>query len=99
VVGLRASWLGALTAGLLLVAEGPARGDGTPAPETLVGALTGAGVECPQFRLADGEVVSLTGQPPAELGNYKLTGRWARFSYCMEGRTFDVLSFVEIKED
>lgn len=97
--GLRKGWMGAVTAGLLLAAQGPARADGTPPAETVEGALTGAGVECPQFRLPDGETISLTGQPPKDPGSYRLTGRWARFSYCMEGRTFDVQTFVEIKEN
>lgn len=40
-----------------------------------------------------GEMVSLTGAVPRDLGNYELTGRWSRFSYCMQGRSFDVQTY------
>ena len=79
--------------------------------QTLQGTLLEAGVECPQFRLATGsaeaaeagdgdtaqagEVISLTGAAPQDLGTYTLTGRWPRFSYCMQGRSFDVQTYVE----
>jgi hypothetical protein len=76
--------------------------------ETITGTLVDAGVECPQFRIdpvtdadpdsaapegAEAEVISLTGAAPRELGDYQITGRWSRFTYCMQGRSFDVLTF------
>jgi hypothetical protein len=81
----------ALTIGVALAAAGPASAGGA-AGEVVEGVLTDPGVECPQFMIDTGEQVSLTGVVPQSAGKYRLTGRWARFSYCMQGRSFDVLS-------
>jgi len=81
-------------------------GTALSAADTLLGKLLEAGVECPQFQLetdikgtstgqtGSGEVISLTGAAPKDLGTYQLTGRWSRFSYCMQGRSFDVLTYA-----
>jgi hypothetical protein len=95
VSGLRAGWIGAFAVGMTFAVMEPARGGGAPG-EVVEGALIGPGVECPQFQLAEGEVISLTGAFPDSEGTYQLTGRWARLSFCMQGRTFDVLSFARI---
>jgi hypothetical protein len=65
--------------------------------ETLQGEMIGPGVECPLFRLTDGEIISLTGLVPDVQGSYALTGRWSRFSKCMEGRSFQVLQSAPIE--
>lgn len=60
---------------------------------TLSGTYVGQGVNCPQFRLEDGETISLSGNYPALVasgGPIVLTGRWARESKCMQGREFRV---------
>ena len=62
--------------------------------ESLPGTRIDGGVECPQFRLTDGEVISLMGTPPDALGAYTLVGRWARVSKCMQGRSFQVQSWT-----
>jgi len=61
--------------------------------ETIAGSFVGAGVECPLFRLEDGEQITLTGNiPDLVVGQTaRLRGRWARLSTCMQGRTFHVL--------
>lgn len=81
-------------------------GTALSAADTLVGKLLEAGVECPQFQLemsstdtssdqtGSGEVISLTGAAPQDPGTYRLTGRWSRFSYCMQGRSFDVQTYA-----
>ena len=81
-------------------------GTALSAADTLFGELLEAGVECPQFLLempsrdtfsgqtGFGEVISLTGAAPQESGTYRLTGRWSRFSYCMQGRSFDVQTYA-----
>ena len=93
---VKAVWLCAA-----LAAPGLASGGGAPATATgsdsIEGELVAGGVECPLFRLTDGEEVALTGQPPTAPGTYALTGRWARFSNCMQGRTFDVQGFAVIQ--
>lgn len=66
--------------------------------ETVSGMLIGPGVECPQFRLDDGEVISLVGAAPDQPGSYQLTGRWARFSKCMQGRSFQVQAVTPISQ-
>ena len=91
--------LSAFSLGIVLAASGAATGGGAVVGETVEGTLIGPGVECPQFQLKDGEVVSLTGQPPEAAGPYRLSGRWARFSYCMQGRTFDVQAFVGLSDE
>lgn len=61
--------------------------------ESIVGTFVGAGVLCPQFRLEDGETVSLSGAVPAEITagtELTLNGRWAFESKCMQGREFRV---------
>jgi hypothetical protein len=84
-----------LTVGLALTAADPGRG-GVTVVEAITGTLTGPGVECPRFALPDGELISLTGAVPDKAQAYRLTGRWARFSYCMEGRSFHVETFEAI---
>lgn len=61
-------------------------------PEVVEGAFAGMGVECPLFRLSTGEMITLSGAiPQLELGKtVSLSGRWARISNCMQGRTFRV---------
>lgn len=92
-------WRGALarglTFGVALMAADPGRGGGASV-DIITGTLTGPGVECPLFALPDGEVISLTGAVPEKPQAYRLTGRWARFSYCMEGRSFHVVTFETI---
>ena len=58
--------------------------------KVIEGAFAGMGVECPLFRLSTGEMITLTGAiPQLEVGQtVSLSGRWARISYCMQGRTF-----------
>jgi len=62
-------------------------------PDTLeiTGVYIGKGVECPQFRLPDGEQISLDGpgfdRPPVGSA-LTLTGRFVNISTCMQGRTF-----------
>jgi len=70
-----------------LMANGPETG-----LETIRGVLLGPGVECVQFRLDDGEQISLTGAVPEVVPGtaLTLTGRWAMVSYCMQGRTFSI---------
>lgn len=82
----RGAFLTFATAGALM-ANGPETG-----METIRGVLLGPGVECMQFRLDDGEQISLTGPvPEAAPGTaLTLTGRWAMVSYCMQGRTFSI---------
>lgn len=81
-------------------------GTALSATGTLLGKLLEAGVECPQFQLetdiegtssgqtGSGEVISLTGAAPQDPGTYRLTGRWSRSSYCLQGRSFDVQTYA-----
>lgn len=92
-------WRGACTGGLVLGMAFSALDAGRGSAgsmETITGTLTGTGVECPLFTLSEGEVISLTGAVPDQAQAYRLTGRWARFSYCMEGRSFHVETFETI---
>ncbi len=80
---------------LVLASTGAVMANGTtPATETITGVFLGPGVECPQFRLEDGEQISLTGPvPEAEIGSrLVLSGHWAAISFCMQGRTFRVVA-------
>ena len=56
------------------------------------GTSVGRGVTCPRFKLQSGETVSLSGKKrgirPGK--RFKLRGKWAAFSNCMQGRTFVV---------
>lgn len=60
--------------------------------ERITGAHAGPGVVCPQFRLADGETVSLSGDTAsvAAAGTVTLRGRWMTRTKCMQGREFRV---------
>ncbi len=63
-------------------------------PIEIAGTPAGRGVVCPQFRLDDGELVSLTGEaPPEGAGRVVLSGRWQPRSPCMQGRSFRVETF------
>jgi len=64
----------------------------------ITGSYVGPGVECPQFRLEDGETVSLVAMPAEiETGEpVTLTGRWPMFSKCMQGRTFYVRALKKV---
>ena len=68
--------------------------------DVIEGVYAGPGVECPLFKLTDGRVITLSGKLPAlETGaTFKLTGRCARMSTCMQGDTFQVLDTVEVKD-
>ena len=65
--------------------------------EIITGAFQGQGVECPVFRLESGERVTLMGIIPSlDIGEeVSLTGRWARISSCMQGRSFQVGGVAE----
>jgi len=80
---------------LLPGAGGMANGTGaemTIPREIITGVFLGPGVECPQFRLDTGERISLSGPlPEAEIGaTLTLSGQWALFSGCMQGREFRI---------
>ena len=68
---------------------------------TITGTYIGPGAECPQFRLNDGEKISLSGAvPDAEIGEaLTLAGRWSMLSKCMQGREFRVFKRLEGQED
>jgi hypothetical protein len=61
-------------------------------PISITGTFLGKGVECPQFRLENGEQISLSGTiPEHQVGDEAtLTGRWSMISTCMQGREFRV---------
>jgi len=69
--------------------------------QQISGTYQGAGVECPQFRLDTGETISLSGKVPRNLTlgqTLNLSGLWARFSKCQQGREFRVLNIVSNQE-
>ena len=68
--------------------------------EVIEGVYAGPGVECPLFRLTDGRLITLSGKLPAleTEAIFRLTGRWARISTCMQGDTFQVFDAVEAKD-
>ena len=64
------------------------------------GIFLGKGVECPQFMIDSGQQVSLIGNSLDQLktGNtFRLTGRIARVSKCMQGQTF-IVSTVTVED-
>lgn len=77
-----------------LAPAGPAAGFGGGAHEAglveIAGTPAGRGVECPLFRLDDGEVISLTGLAPEGTARVVLAGRWQARSPCRQGRSFRV---------
>lgn len=64
------------------------------------GTFAGPGVECPVFQLRDGRRVTLAGDlQDLKVGTaFRLSGRWARASACMQGKTFIVSSTEELKD-
>jgi len=66
----------------------------------ITGSYFGPGVECPQFQLDSGEMISLVNMPgEIEAGaTVTLQGDWPMFSKCMQGRTFRVLSLKSEQE-
>lgn len=59
------------------------------------GTFAGQGIVCPQFRMDDGETISLSGAYPAQMKlgeKLTLSGRWAPESKCMQGREFRVFN-------
>ncbi len=73
---------------------------GASEPLMIEGVYVGPGVECPLFELDNGRQVTLSGQvPELESGaRFKLTGRWARISNCMQGATFNVTDSDKVKD-
>lgn len=63
------------------------------------GQTAGQGVECPLFRLDDGEVITLSGDAPSGDGVWVLTGFWMDASHCMQGRTFRISDFRKFNGD
>lgn len=64
------------------------------------GIFLGLGVECPQFMIDSGEQVSLIGDRLEDLttgSRFRLTGRIARASKCMQGQTF-IVSAVNVED-
>ena len=64
------------------------------------GEVLGPGAPCVQFRMDNGETVSLDGASPQifKAGmQFKVSGSWMRISTCMQGRAFKVLDAEEIK--
>ena len=60
----------------------------------LKGEVMGLGAPCVQFRMEDGETISLQGASPQEFQKgmrLSLTGNWLRISNCMQGRAFRVV--------
>lgn len=82
-----------------LVGPSPAFEDSKADLVTIIGTAAGRGVVCPLFRLEDGGLVTLSGKVsdlPNKTTMY-LTGRWAKVSTCMQGRTLIVESSEEAK--
>jgi hypothetical protein len=64
------------------------------------GEVMGQGAPCVQFRLDNGETVSLEGASPQLFKTgmkFKLSGNWMRISTCMQGRAFKVSHSEEVK--
>ncbi len=64
------------------------------------GIFLGMGVECPQFLIDSGEQVSLIGEKLDDLTTgirFRLNGRIARASKCMQGQTF-IVSAVNVED-
>ncbi len=89
---MRTRMFGLALLGLAVPAAAGTEHGGGPAAAVVAieGTTAGMGVVCPLFRLDDGETVTLSGWRPEAQGRYRLTGRWQRFSNCMQGRTFRV---------
>lgn len=64
------------------------------------GTLQGNDVFCPQFKLIDGETISLSGDfPKAASGTkFELIGRWREKSKCMRGRELRVKGIKKIDD-
>ncbi|MCE6967294.1 hypothetical protein [Cereibacter sphaeroides] len=65
----------------------------------ITGTALGRGVLCPQFRLDDGEQISLEGLPPGSSApapgqRLRLTGSFLRASRCQQGRAFRVTAIA-----
>ena len=74
-------------------AQGKIARGGQPPASMIEGEFLGLGLHCPQFRLSDGEEISLERLPVSlsELRpgmRLRLGGMFARASRCMQGRAF-----------
>jgi hypothetical protein len=70
------------------------------ADANIQGEVLGLGAPCVQFRMDNGETVSLEGASPQHFKSgmkFKLSGNWMRVSTCMQGRAFKVLHSDEIQ--
>ena len=64
------------------------------------GEVLGKGATCIQFRVDNGETVSLEGASPQSFKSgmkLKLFGNWMRISTCMQGRAFRISHSEEIR--
>jgi hypothetical protein len=66
---------------------------------TISGTVIGKGAVCVQFRMTDGETISLQGASPQDYKQgeeFQLTGAWLRVSNCMQGRAFRISRGVKL---
>jgi hypothetical protein len=67
---------------------------------SIQGEVLGRGAPCVQFRMDNGETVSLEGASPQSFKSgmkLKLLGNWMRISTCMQGRAFRVSHSEDIQ--
>ncbi len=64
-----------------------------PPLDRITGQVIGPGAACPQFRLASGETISLSGAYPGLIpgAEHTFSGHWMTRSKCMQGREFRVV--------
>lgn len=89
-------WWTIMTGAALLVAAvlALAAEQGVDGDIELKGEVMGLGAPCVQFRMEDGETISLQGASPQEFQKgmkLSVTGNWLRISNCMQGRAFRVV--------
>lgn len=68
-------------------------------PQDIEGTLQSVARVCPQFALADGEFISLSGDIPKVATGTRLAlkGEWRQKTKCMRGREFRVLESLKIE--
>jgi hypothetical protein len=89
-----------LPAAALLGGLGQSSEAAVEADTKLQGEVLGQGAPCVQFRVDNGETISLDGASPQQFKRgmkLEIEGTWMRVSTCMQGRAFRISQSREIQ--